>query len=204
MPQADQATTDLLTDYFRAMEVKDFDRLGAYYADDITLKFANAPTITGRGTMLARMVDLLGKVKSLAHPLINVWQEEGGVVIFEVASIWHFDDDCSGECGKAAGRCPQRIQTNRAAGDTKSDAGRRVVGLPGALGDLLREHREEQQQWREAARQLWQDGDWVFTSRVGAPLTRTRTITAGRRCSRRPASGTAGCMTPGTRRPPCS
>ena len=39
------------------------------------------------------MVELIGKVKSLAHPLINVWQEEGGVVIVEVASIWHFHDD---------------------------------------------------------------------------------------------------------------
>ena len=34
MPRADQATIDLLTDYFQAMEVKDFDRLGAYYADE--------------------------------------------------------------------------------------------------------------------------------------------------------------------------
>ena len=92
MPQADQATSNLLTDYFQAMEVKDFDRLGAYYADDITQTFANAPTITGRDTMLARMVDLLGKVTSLSHPLINVWQEDGGVVIFEVTSIWHFND----------------------------------------------------------------------------------------------------------------
>ena len=39
------------------------------------------------------MVDLLGKVKSLAHPLINVWQEDDGVVIFEVTSIWRFHDD---------------------------------------------------------------------------------------------------------------
>ena len=93
MPQADQATIDLLTDYFDAMEVKDFGRLGAYYADDITQTFANAPTITGRDTVLARMVDLLGKVKSLAHPLINVWQEDGGVIIFEVTSVWHFHDD---------------------------------------------------------------------------------------------------------------
>ncbi|WP_420123764.1 tyrosine-type recombinase/integrase [Nakamurella sp.] len=77
---------------------------------------------------------------------------------------------CGGACGKTAGRCPQRIQSNRAAGDTKSDAGRRTVGLPAALGDLLREHRDEQKSWQEAARQLWQDGDWVFTSRVGAPL----------------------------------
>ena len=93
MPRADQATIDLLTDYFDAMEAKDFDRLGAYYADDITQTFANAPTITGRDTMLAQMVDLLGKVKSLAHPLINVWQEDDGVVIFEVTSVWRFHDD---------------------------------------------------------------------------------------------------------------
>ena len=93
MPRADQATIDLLTDYFDAMEAKDFDRLGSYYADNITQTFANAPTITGRDTMLAQMTTLLGKVKSLAHPLINVWQEDGGVVIFEVTSIWRFHDD---------------------------------------------------------------------------------------------------------------
>ena len=50
-------------------------------------------TITGRDTILARIVDLLGKVNSLAHPFINIWQEAGGVVIFEVTSIWHFNDD---------------------------------------------------------------------------------------------------------------
>ena len=93
MPQADQATIDLLTDYFDAMEAKDFDRLGAYYAENITQTFANAPTITGSDTLLARMVDLLGKVKSLAHPLINVWQEDDGVTIVEVTSVWHFHDD---------------------------------------------------------------------------------------------------------------
>ncbi len=93
MPRADQATLDLLTDYFQAMEVKDLDRLGAYYAEDITQTFANAPTITGRATVLARMADLLGQVTSLAHPLTNVWQEDGGVVIFEVTSVWRFHDD---------------------------------------------------------------------------------------------------------------
>ena len=93
MPPADQATIDLLTDYFEAMEVKDFDRLGAYYADDITQTFANAPTITGRDTMTTQMRGLLGKVTSLAHPLINVWQEDDGVVIFEVTSVWRFHDD---------------------------------------------------------------------------------------------------------------
>ena len=93
MPRADQATIDLLTDYFDAMEAKNFDRLGSYYADNITLTFANAPTITGRDAMLEQMTTLLGKVKSLAHPLINVWQEDDGVVIFEVTSIWRLHDD---------------------------------------------------------------------------------------------------------------
>ena len=92
MSQADQATIDLLTDYFDAMEVKDHERLGTYYADNISLTFANAPTITGRDAMLEQMTSLLGKVKSLAHPLINVWQEDAGLVIFEVTSIWHLHD----------------------------------------------------------------------------------------------------------------
>ena len=93
MPQADQATIDLLIDYFDAMEAKDYERLGSYYADNISLTFANAPTITGRDAMLAQMTTLLGKVKSVAHPLINVWQEDDGVVILEVTSIWRLHDD---------------------------------------------------------------------------------------------------------------
>ncbi len=93
MPRADQATIDFLTDYFDAMEAKDLTRLETYYANDITQTFANAPTITGRDAILEQMASLLGKVKSLAHPLINVWQEEDGVIILEVTSVWHFHDD---------------------------------------------------------------------------------------------------------------
>ena len=59
---------------------------------DITLTFANAPTVTGREAVLAQMTTLLGKVESLAHPLINVWQEDDGVVVFDVASVWRFPD----------------------------------------------------------------------------------------------------------------
>jgi len=39
------------------------------------------------------MVDLLGNGRSLAQALINVWQDDDGVVIFEVTSLWHFRDD---------------------------------------------------------------------------------------------------------------
>ena len=47
----------------------------------------------GRDAVLTQMTTLLGKVKSLAHPLINVWQEDDNVIIFEVTSIWRLHDD---------------------------------------------------------------------------------------------------------------
>ena len=93
MPRASQSTVNLLVDYFDAIEAKDFERIRSYYSAKITQTFANAPTITGRAALLERMTNLLGRVKSLAHPLINVWQEDDGVIIFEVASIWRFHDD---------------------------------------------------------------------------------------------------------------
>jgi len=92
MPDADDATIAFLTDYFATIEAKDFDRLGTFYADDMTLTFGNAPTVTGRRTALAQMTALLGKVESLAHPLVNVWREDDGVVVLEVASVWRFPD----------------------------------------------------------------------------------------------------------------
>jgi integrase len=52
----------------------------------------------------------------------------------------------------------------------KSDAGRRIVGLPPVLVQLLAEHKSAQSRERVAARQVWQEGDWVFTSQTGRPL----------------------------------
>ena len=92
MPRADQTTIDFLTNYFATMEAKDFERLADYYSEDITLTFANAPTVTGKQVVLAQMATLAGKVESLAHQLTNAWQEPDGVVVFEVASIWRFPD----------------------------------------------------------------------------------------------------------------
>ena len=69
-----------------------------------------------------------------------------------------------------AGHCPARVKVNADTGPTKSRAGRRVIGLPAALADLLRLHREQQNRDREHARQLWADGGWVFTDKLGRPV----------------------------------
>jgi hypothetical protein len=45
MPRADQATIEYFAEYFAVMEARDYDRLGEYFADEVTLTFANAPTV---------------------------------------------------------------------------------------------------------------------------------------------------------------
>jgi integrase len=78
---------------------------------------------------------------------------------------------CAEPCGrKHAGRCPQRVQTNADADETKSRAGKRTIGLPAELVRLLKLHRQEQDRERTAARQLWQEGGWVFATETGLPL----------------------------------
>jgi integrase len=77
---------------------------------------------------------------------------------------------CAGNCGRFPGWCPQRVLISGLSGATKSDAGHRVIGLPAALRALLESHQQTQFQLKTEARQLWREGDWVFTSEIGEPL----------------------------------
>lgn len=74
------------------MESKDLARLSSYYSDDISLIFANAAAVRGKDLVLEQMATMLSKVESVSHPLKNAWQEDGGVVIFEVTTVWHLLD----------------------------------------------------------------------------------------------------------------
>ncbi|TDB79024.1 site-specific integrase [Actinomadura sp. KC216] len=74
-------------------------------------------------------------------------------------------------CGRKAGYCPDRVQVRRETKNTKSRAGRRAVPLPGPLVSMLRAHREAQARERKAAGDLWVESDYVFTKRLGGPLS---------------------------------
>lgn len=78
---------------------------------------------------------------------------------------------CGGTCGRKPGHCPQRYNTRPDTAETKSRAGRRSIGLPPQLVELLREHQFEQERERADARQLWQDGGWLFGDPIGGVLT---------------------------------
>jgi integrase len=73
-------------------------------------------------------------------------------------------------CGRKAGYCPERIQTNKETGDTKSKAGKRTIGLPIPLIAILKVHKKRQDAEKQAARQLWTDKGYVFTKPDGNPL----------------------------------
>ncbi|HEY9473815.1 MAG TPA: site-specific integrase [Mycobacteriales bacterium] len=78
---------------------------------------------------------------------------------------------CGGTCGQKRGaECPQRRGGGLVAVETKSRAGRRVIGVPGPLATALARHRTAQDAERERAGDLWQEGGWVFTQPTGRPV----------------------------------
>jgi integrase len=77
------------------------------------------------------------------------------------------DDPCGRE---RPGYCPQKRNVRDETAATKSRAGRRGIGLPDALIEILREHAKRQAGEREVAGQLWREEGWVFTNELGAPL----------------------------------
>lgn len=80
---------------------------------------------------------------------------------------------CSPEkpCGRKHGsQCPQRHSGGVVVAEVKSRAGRRVVGLPTPVIEALEAHRLRQAVERETAANLWEEGDWVFTNRIGRPV----------------------------------
>ncbi len=58
----------------------------------------------------------------------------------------------------------------REDGDTKTRKSRRSLALPARCVEVLREHRDQQQEQRQRTGQRWQDKDLVFASRVGTEL----------------------------------
>jgi integrase len=77
---------------------------------------------------------------------------------------------CGGDCGRKPGYCKQRVRKNEDTANTKSRAGRRVIGVPDELLRLLELHRTEQERERRIAAQEWRETGFVFTSPFGEPL----------------------------------
>lgn len=99
-------------------------------------------------------------------------------IYFERGYLWvrqgrqrpKYAHGCRNSCGRKAGFCPSRVQTNTDTAATKSAAGRRRVGMPTQVANRLQSHRVEQAKDRDAALDLWVDEGWVFATPTGRPL----------------------------------
>nr|WP_206745649.1 site-specific integrase [Jatrophihabitans sp. GAS493] len=110
--------------------------------------------------------------EALALKWADVDFESGTLTVRRNRLRPRFEHGCgAASCGKAqAGYCPQRVQIRPDADETKSRAGKRLVGLPNSLVELLVLHRSAQDLERRRAAQLWQEDDWVFTDVLGRPV----------------------------------
>jgi integrase len=77
---------------------------------------------------------------------------------------------CPADCSRHASKCPQKHGGGLKEVDVKSRAGRRAVGIPAPIVAALRKHKEVQDAERERARQLWEEGGWVFAQQNGRPI----------------------------------
>lgn len=82
-----------------------------------------------------------------------------------------YEHGCKTPCGrKHAGRCPDKVNVRSETKNTKSKAGKRVIGLPGPLVAELERHRQEQEVERTTAADLWHDEEWIFTDELGKAI----------------------------------
>ncbi|MCA1705885.1 MAG: tyrosine-type recombinase/integrase, partial [Actinobacteria bacterium] len=85
--------------------------------------------------------------------------------------VWQHGCPPDKRCGRKYGaHCPARHGGGVVTTDVKTRAGRRTVGIPYPVALAIERHRERQTLERTQARDLWSEGDWVFTNRLGGPV----------------------------------
>ncbi|MDR7304715.1 tyrosine-type recombinase/integrase, partial [Haloactinomyces albus] len=77
---------------------------------------------------------------------------------------------CPPDCTEHARNCPQRHGGGLVEVDVKSRAGRRLIGLPDQLFELLQRHRDQQEAERQHAGSEWHDSGRIFTQPNGKAL----------------------------------
>jgi integrase len=94
----------------------------------------------------------------------------GSLIVRRALQRHTWQHGCGGSCGRKRGAdCPDRRGGGLLVVETKSRSGRRAIGLPPPLVELLREHRTAQDAERDLAGSLWQDGGWLFAQPNGKP-----------------------------------
>jgi hypothetical protein len=86
--RARRETLDLIEGYYGSMDAGRLDECDRYFAPDATLKIAHLPEIAGFDAIdrVMRAGLAAPHVERLVHEVRNAWEEEDGIVIFEVVA----------------------------------------------------------------------------------------------------------------------
>ncbi|MFG2984759.1 tyrosine-type recombinase/integrase [Streptomyces sp. NPDC048258] len=147
-------------------------KTGDYEAEPYTVKeVQRLLKAAGRQRNSARWAVALALGLRQGEVLALKWEDvdlDGGfLVVRRSRHRPQYTHGCIDPCGRKAGYCPERRRSNPETSTTKSRAGRRAVGLPTQLVDLLRAHREAQAAERLAVGERWAEGGWVFPDEHG-------------------------------------
>ena len=67
MTTVSESGADWVADFFRDADTVDIDKLAAWFADDIELRFANNPPIADKATAVAVMSDFYQSIAGMRH-----------------------------------------------------------------------------------------------------------------------------------------
>lgn len=82
--RASEKTLDWLGHYYALVDAERMDESAVFFAEDARLRFANNEAIVGREGIDATLRALVDSLDGIRHDIKNVWEEEEGVVIYEV------------------------------------------------------------------------------------------------------------------------
>jgi ketosteroid isomerase-like protein len=95
--RARRETLDLIEGYYASMDAGRLDECDRYFVTDATLKIAHMPEIVGFAAIdrVMRAGLAAPHVEGLVHEVTNAWEEDDGVVIFEVVAHYTLSGDRS-------------------------------------------------------------------------------------------------------------
>ncbi|HEV7655614.1 MAG TPA: site-specific integrase [Mycobacteriales bacterium] len=138
------------------------------------------------GTRFAVALALgLRKGEALGLQRRDVDLDAGTLIVRRALQRRPWQHGCGGTCGKKRGAdCPDRHGGGLVVAEVKSRAGRRGVGLPDPLVELLRTHQETQDLERRRAGHLWKEAGGYWLSLWAAQSIREPITTNGNHSSR--------------------
>lgn len=90
--KASEATREWLGRYYAAVDAKDVERALDFFAPDARLRLGGGEAVHGREAIGRMLEGGLRSVEGTRHELEGVWEEDGGLVLFEVRVVYRLQD----------------------------------------------------------------------------------------------------------------